>query len=150
MRNPARTLPRPEIMTAGPFRGMRDAPEPTTADPTLASAVLNLCLGAGAIGGGLTGRPGFSAMGARQGTGATRTVGGGITWTKPDATRQTVVVVNGELATYNWSNDTWTVVVTAANVATASCTLSATVSVALVPFADGLVVSDGVNVPADA
>lgn len=147
MRNPPRTLPKPEILTAGPFRGMRDAPEPTTGEPTLAFRVQNMCEGAGPADGGLTGRPGFDQMGTQQGTGSTRVVGGGITWTKSDATRQTVAVINGQLVTYDWGTDTWTVAVTTANLTTNSVTLSASAKVALVPFADGLVVSDGVNTP---
>lgn len=146
-RNPSRTLPAVELLVAGPFRGMRDAPEPTTADPTLALFVGNMCEGAGPANGGLVGRPGFDQMGTQQGTGTTRFCGGGLTWTKSDATRQTVAVLNGQLVTYDWTTDTWTVAVTTANLTTNSVTLSASAYVALVPFADGLVVSDGVNVP---
>lgn len=147
MRKPARTLPREEVLTAGPFRGMRDAPSVTTSDPALALEVRNMVRVPGPVGGGLTGRPGFVQMGAQQGTGATRVVQGGTTWTKADGTQQTVAVINGQLVGYTWGTDTWAVVVSAANLATASCALSASAKVALVAFADGLVVSDGVNTP---
>lgn len=147
MRTRSRVAPQPTTLTAGPFKGMRDSTAFTVADPTLALDVQNMVRLPGPAGGGLTGRPGFDQMGTQQGTGSTRVTGGGTTWTKSDGTRQTVIVTNGQLATYTWATDTWAVVVTTANLTTASCTLSASAKVALISFADGLVVSDGVNVP---
>jgi len=147
MRKPTRTLPQEVVLTAGPFVGVCDATAPTTANPAKAFAAYNMVRAIGPAGGGFVSRPGFDLMGTRQGTGSTRVVGGGLTWTKSDATRQTVAVINGQLVTYDWSSDTWTVAVTTANLTTNTVTLSASAYVSLVPFASGLVVSDGVNTP---
>lgn len=142
-----RTLPAPEALTAGPFRGMRDAPEPTAGDPTLALLAQNLCRVPGPANAGLTSRPGFTLMGAQLGAAGVRTAQALTTWTDVTGTRRTTAIVGGKVYSYTWNTDTWTEVITAANLASASVTLSPTARVALVSFADGLVVSDGVNVP---
>lgn len=172
----SRTLPVAEILIAGPFRGMRDAPEATTLDPALASLVQNMVRTPGPVGGGLTGRPGFTGMstgvaisgtiwddiwgdiwgdiwlGTSAATGAlgapgARTGQAVLTWTDAAGVRITVAVCGGLIYTYDWTADTWTEDVTTANLTTNSVTLSTSAKVALVPFADGLVVSDGVNTP---
>jgi hypothetical protein len=61
--------------------------------------------------------------------------------------RTTTVICGGKIYEFDWSTETFTEVVTAANLVTASVALSSTARVALVPFADGIVVSDGVNLP---
>jgi hypothetical protein len=126
---------------------MRDAPEPTAADPTLALLVQNLCAVPGPENAGLTGRPGFTAMGTALGSAGVRTTQAILTWTKASGTRETTAIVGGKIYGYDWVTDAWTEVVTASNLSSASITLSTTARVALVPFADGLVVSDGVNTP---
>ena len=150
MRAPSRVFPRPEILTAGPFTGMRDAPEPTAGDPKLGLYVGNMGRAPGPAGAGLTSRPGFAAMGTAVtalGAGSARACQALLTWTNASGVRQTTAIVGGKIYGYTWSSSTWTEVVTAANLTTASLTLSSTTRVALVPFADGLVVSDGVNTP---
>lgn len=142
-----RTLPQPEALTAGPFRGMRDAPEPTAGDPTLALLAQNLCRVPGPDGTGLSSRPGFTVMGAALGSVGVRQTQGLRTWTKADGARETTAIVGGKIYSYNWSTATWTETVTAANLSSVSITLATTGKVALVPFADGLVVSDGTNTP---
>lgn len=146
-RAPIRVFPQPEVLVAGPFRGMRDAPEPTTGDPGLALYVGNMVRTPGPAGGGLTGRPGFQSMGGQLGSAGVRSAQALLTWTDANGVRVTTAIVGGKLYQYNWSNDAWTEVVTAADLTSASIALSASARVALVPFADGLVVSDGVNVP---
>jgi hypothetical protein len=126
---------------------MRDAPEPTAGAPDLALLVENMVRTPGPPNAGLTSRPGFSVMGAALGSGGVRTTQALLTWTKATGVRETTAIVGGKIYGYTWSSDTWTEVVTAANLTTATITLSATARVALVPFADGLVVSDGVNTP---
>lgn len=147
-RNPSRTLPRAETLIAGPFRGMRDAPEATTTDLGLALYAGNMLRTPGPTGGGMTGRPGFDPMGSTAlGTVGVRTAQAMLTWTDVNGVRITTAIVGGLLYTYNWSTGVWTNSVTTANLTTNSVTLSTTARVALVPFADGLVVSDGVNTP---
>ena len=147
MRAPSRTLPTPELLVAGPFVGMRDAPEPPTAAPELALLAQNLCRPPGPQGRGLFSRPGFTPMGAQLGSGGARTTQAILTWTDVNGVRITTAIVGGKLYTYNWNTDAWAESVTAANLTSASITLSSTAKVALVPFADGLVVSDGINTP---
>lgn len=142
-----RTLPRPEVLIAGPFQGMRDAPEPTTGNVQLAILAENMVRPPGPANRGLTGRPGFTVMGDALGSVGVRTTQALLTWTDVNGVRITTAIVGGKVYGYNWSTDAWTEVVTAANLTTASITLSTTARVALVPFADGLVVSDGVNTP---
>lgn len=143
-----RTLPKAEILTAGPFRGMRDAPEATTHDDTLALYAGNMCRTPGPPGGGLTSRPGFTEMGptALGGVGV-RTTQALLTWTDYNGVRITTAICGGKLYTYDWNTEAWTESVTAANFTTASVALSTTARVAIVPFADGVVISDGVNTP---
>lgn len=148
MRAPSRVFPAVEVLTAGPFVGMRDAPEPTAGNPALALFVANMGRVPGPAGAGLTSRPGFGAMGASAlGSGGVRTAQAILTWTNASGVRQTTAIVGGKIYGYDWGTGAWTEVVTAANLTTATITLSATARVALVPFADGLVVSDGVNTP---
>lgn len=169
-RAPSRLLPVPEVLTAGPFRGMRDAPEPTTGDPGLALYVGNMVRTPGPAGGGLTGRPGFAnaVKGSLRlesdetllfedgstvqfedqlGADGARTAQAILTWTDVNGVRQTTAIVGGKVCAYSWSTSAFTEVVTAADLAGKSIILSATARVALVPYADGLVVSDGANVP---
>lgn len=147
-RNPSRTLPRPETLIAGPFRGMRDAPEATTTDLGLVLYAGNMLRTPGPVGGGLTGRPGFDPMGSTAlGSLGVRGAQAILTWTDVNGVRITTAIVGGLLYTYDWSLETWTNSVTTANLSGLSITLSTTAKVALVPFADGLVVSDGVNTP---
>jgi len=69
------------------------------------------------------------------------------TWTRATGTRLTTAIVGGKIYSYDWGTSAWTELVTAANLASKSITLSSSARVALVPFADGVVVSDGVNTP---
>lgn len=146
-RAPVRVYPQPEVLVAGPFRGMRDAPEPTTGDPGLALYVGNCVRAPGPPGGGLTGRPGFAAMGAQLGSAGVRSAQALLTWTDANGVRVTTAIVGGKVYGYDWGGDSWSEVITAAQLTSAGIALSASARVALVPFADGLVVSDGVNVP---
>lgn len=132
-------------LAAGPFRGMRDSFDPTTADPALASLLLN-CYPAGPNA-DVVGRPGFRQLGvhlAGRGQGVRQ-------FTRVGGTTFTVVVAGGKFYTVNWLTRTVTEVLTAAHLSAASVALSPTARVALVPFNQGsdyqLVVSDGVNTP---
>lgn len=143
-----RTLPKPRsfpkigYLAAGPIVGCRDSTDETTADATLARLMLNMVRGNGPNGSAIVGRPGSVQMGsALSGT----VQAGAFTWTLGDNTRQTVAVHGGEISTYDWAGGTWTKVVTTANLTTAGAALNSTARVALVPFMNRLVISDGVN-----
>lgn len=146
-RAPIRTLPRPEVLIAGPYTGMRDAPEPTAGASSLALLVENMVRTPGPDNAGLTSRPGFTVMGAALGTAGVRTTQALRTWTTFAGTRVTTAIVGGKIYGYTWATDTWTEVVTAANLSSVAITLSTTSKTAIVPFADGVVISDGVNTP---
>lgn len=167
-RMPTRVLPQRTVLLAGPLIGMRDAPEPTAAQPDKALLVQNMVATPGPRNAGLTSRPGFTGMEPRfpllaedgspllaeDGSplvvettiapGACQAI---LTWTTATGSRETTSIVGGKVYGYSWTTETWTEVVTTANLTSASLTLSSTARVALVPFADGLVVSDGVNTP---
>lgn len=143
-----RTLPAPEILLAGPFAGMRDAPELTAATPELALYLGNMCLTPGPEGSGVTGRPGFGTMGGDAlGSAGVRTCQVIRTWTRATGARETTAIVGGKLYSYNWGTGTWTESVTGTHFSSKAITLSTSSRVALVPFADGVVISDGVNTP---
>lgn len=117
-------------------------------DPTLALYAGNVCVNAGPEGGGLVGRPGFGGMGTvALGAAGVRATQAILTWTDVNGVRQTTGIVGGKVYSYDWNALAWTNTVTAANLTTGVITLSTTARTALVPFADGLVVSDGVNTP---
>jgi hypothetical protein len=83
---------------------------------------------------------------------ATQLGGGGVgqlayQFTKLDGTQYTVAICGGKFYTLNWGTTTWTEVVTAANFATATITLSTTARCFAVTLADKMIVSDGVNTP---
>lgn len=140
-------MPVPVELTAGPFRGMRDAEEPLAGDPTLARTVLNMCRIPGIPNAGLIGRPGFAKMQASTVLGGPGTTQSGLTWADVNGVRITTVICGGKVYAYDWTAGTFSEPVTAANLSTKSITLSSSAKVSLVPFANGLVVSDGVNVP---
>lgn len=137
-----RYYPRVGVLACGPFRGCSDATDPTTAQPDLARSLRNMMRSTGPTGSGQLGRPGTSPMGDPLGT---KVQAGAQTWTDINGVHQTVAVVDGQVWTYDWGTDVWTLSISTANLATASAALSTTARVALVPFADRLVISDGVN-----
>lgn len=141
-RPPIRTRPVPEWLPSGPWRGVRDAQEPTAHDPAFLLQSLNVYRRPGTAGGAYVGRPGWARMGA---TALGTVVQGVIAWTNASGVVIRCAVVDGALQTYDPGTNAWTVAVTTANLTTASVTLATTGKVALVPFAGKLMVSDGVN-----
>lgn len=137
-----RNYPRTGELVCGPFRGVRDSTDRTAADPALARGMQNMMVPPGPPGTVPIGRPGTTAMGTTPWTVAQA---GGFTWTDGTGTQQTLAVGDGKVYAYNWLTEAWSVVISAANLATAGAALSTTARVALVPFADRLVISDGVN-----
>lgn len=141
-RLPSRTKPVPIVLSSGPYRGVRDTTAPGAASPDLAQDARNVFRRPGPQGVGFLSRPGFAVMDALNLGTAVQAV---TTWTNASGVRQTTAVIDGTLWAYDWSADSWTEVVTAANLVTASVTLATTGRVSLVPFAGKLMVSDGVN-----
>lgn len=130
---------------AGPWRGMRDPQQPSAAGPDFAALLQNCFPVDTAVGPRVTGRPGFSAMGAQLGSAGGRTVQRFHQFTKTDATETTVGVCGGYVYTYDWGGDSWTEVLNPTDLTGASITLSASAKVYAVTFNNGVVFSDGTN-----
>lgn len=137
-----RSLPKVAQLAAGPIVGCRDSTDPTTADAAYARAMRNMVRGNGPMGSAIVGRPGTVQMGEPSWD---VTQAGAFTWTLQSGVNQTVAVGDGEVYTHDWTLNAWTKVISTANLATAGAALSDTARVALKPFADKLVISDGVN-----
>jgi hypothetical protein len=131
----------------GPWSKMIDSISPSTREDGACLLLQNAYPLDPALGDGIVGRPGFTAMGDQLGSSGRRRVQATGQFTKQNGTEYTVAIVGGHFYTYNWGTDAWTEVVTNANLATASITLSQTAKVALTPYNNTLHISDGVNLP---
>jgi len=146
-RRPVRT-PRPaRIPAQGPFRGMRDSLDPSTADPQLARLLQNVYSLDPKRGAAVVGRPGVRVMGAQGGSSGARTGQFVGQFTKENGTEYTIRITGGKVETFNWGTRVWSEAVTAAQLAGAGIALSATARVYGLPFADRIIFSDGVNTP---
>ncbi len=143
---PLRSRPKRKLRyPAGPFIGMRDSPDPSAHSRERAWMLRNVYPLQPEFRGAVCGRPGFTKAGAQLGGGG---IGQLVTqFTELDGTTHTVVIVGGKFYTYNWDTDSWTEVLTASDLSTASITLSATARCYAVTFANQLIVTDGVNTP---
>lgn len=150
MRRPSRAFPRPLTLQApqsGQWAGMSDARETNASTANHVALGRNVYRRFATEGTAYVGRPGCRRMGAQLGTLSNRTANWCGQFTKYDGTEYTVLVLQGEIYTYNWGSDSWGVVVTTANFATATITRSTTSRWYANAFGDTLVFSDGVNVP---
>lgn len=144
--SPIRGRPkRPKYYRAGPFRGMRDMQDPSSADPSLARMLQNVYIVDPARRSAVIGRPGIRLLGSQL-AGAPKGQRS-YQFTKLNGTEHSVVIAGGELYEINWAARTITKVLTAAQITGAGAALSSTARVYLVTFADNLVISDGVNKP---
>lgn len=134
-----------------PIKSIRDPAQPPARRPDEVVLLQNCYAQDTEVGPLIVGRPGLSLLGAGGtiplGSGSTRNGQLVCQFTKRAGTTYTVVIVGGKFYTYNWSTNAFTEVVSAANFATASITLSSTARCYATAFADTLVVSDGVNKP---
>jgi len=146
-RAPARSLPRVLALAAGQWQGMDDTPEPVAAEPTMVSMARNCYVAPLSAGGAYVGRPGTSLAGVQLGASNQRTAQFIGQFTTQAGTEYTVLVLYGEIYTYDWGANAWTRVVTTANLTTAGATLSNSVRVRGLVFANQLVLSDGINDP---
>lgn len=131
--------------TLGPFVGMRDSLDPSASRPNLARMLRNCYPQEPQHLARVVGRPGFDQLGAQLGGGGDAQFIG--QFTKLDGTEYTIAIVGGQFYTLNWGTSTWTEVLTAANLSSASVTLSSTARVYAVTFADNIVFTDGTNTP---
>lgn len=139
--------PPPAVLRAGPFLGLRDSLDPmVSSDPQRAVVIENLYPLELNKPSTFVGRPGFTQAGAQGGAVGKLTGQLVYQFTKDDGTEFTCRIVGGQgIQTYNWATDTWTTVVTVANLATASITLSETAKCRAITFTNKMLVSDGIN-----
>jgi hypothetical protein len=131
----------------GPWRGMRDSLDPTAAEADLASLLQNVYPADLAGGRAVIGRPGFKLFGAQLGAGGARTAQLVTQFTKLDGTEHTIAIVGGKVYKADWTLRTWTEILTAAELALASITLSTTARCWSLVVSDKLYITDGVNKP---
>jgi hypothetical protein len=135
----------PVLLGAGPFKGMRDSLDPSSARRDYATLLQNVYARDPERGTAVIGRPGFAQLGSQVNSGVR--VQRFYQFTKLDGTEISFFVAGGEIYTINWGARTHSRVVTTANLTTAVVTLSTTARVFCVTFADKVVISDGVNKP---
>lgn len=143
-RSGRRAYPRPLEYESGPWRAVRDHVDPTTAQPDLLKSARNMRPESPEIGGGWISRPGFepATEGAALGDLSGRQHQGIVEFTRSTGDVYRVVVVYGHFYTYDWATATFTEQSLGGLVIDPDAP-----HVFLVPFADYLVVSDGVNRP---
>lgn len=134
-------LPEPGTAEAGPITGMCDSVSPTAGSANKARFMGNLFRGTGPAGESINQRPGFRSLGASVGS---LVQVAASTWTLYNGVRLTFQVCDGQVWTLN-GDGAWELALSAAQLAAAGCPLSPVAQVAAVPFADRLILSDGVN-----
>lgn len=134
-------------LTDGPWSQMLDSIAPTSRRRGAYLLGQNIYPLDPAIGDGVVGRPGVRVLGAQLGAPGARRGQGTYQFTKKNGTEYTVQVTGGRFYTLTWGTETWTEVLTAAQLAAAGIALSATARVAFLTYSDKLMVSDGVNLP---
>lgn len=143
----SRSLPKASPLVAGDWQGMDDTPEPVAANAQFVALARNVYIPPRSAGSSYIGRPGTALAGTQLGSAGQRTAQYIGQFTTQAGTEYTVLVLYGEIYTYNWSTDAWTKVVSAANFATASITIATGGRIRGITFANELVLSDGVNLP---
>lgn len=141
---------RPVTFSAGPFTRMRFSRwDNQIAPPDVVYYAQDVLIDQAGGPGVYRTRPGrYRVNSSSIGAGGGSVVGQLVyQFTKLDGTQYTVVIVDGKFYTLNWSTGVYTEVVTGANFATASITLSTTARCYAVTLNDKMIVSDGVNKP---
>jgi hypothetical protein len=129
-------MPTPTVsVVQGPFRRVIDQQRAGKPDPDALRDLVNGVLDAR---GAIVSRPGAAALGTHPGAPGQAQ---GIAGMELAGTHYTFAVVGGVLASYDWTADSWTVETHTGT------TINVTGAVALVPYFDQLIVSDGVNRP---
>ncbi len=144
---PARTYPSFAPVRCGPWEGVTDTVEPQTARPNRAQLMRNCYATTTDTGVAVVGVPGFVKVGSQLGSGGARAAQWVGQYNTTLGVKKSVVIVNGTIIEYDHGTDAFTTVVSAANFATATITISTTARIYCVVFNDKLVVSDGVNKP---
>lgn len=133
------------ILEDGPWSQMIDSLAPTARKEGAYALGRNVYPMDSDVGESLVGRPGTRVAGNRLVTFPNYVQA--IVQFSHASSETTVAIAGGELYTFNWTTETWTKVVTAANLATAAITFASTTRVACLTFGDSLFVSDQFNTP---
>lgn len=143
VRRRAARYPRELAFETGPWVGVRNLTDPTSARNNLLSRLQNCYIESPELNSAVVSRPGFTraAASGQLGSSGFRRTQGVIEFTKLDGTVYRVVVCGGSFYTYSWGTNTFTIQ------SLGAYSLDADARVYLVPFADKLVISDGVNTP---
>jgi hypothetical protein len=129
------------------YTGSRTTDHMSARSPRKAGSLSNVYPLAPGIGAGVVGRPGTTEMAVEGSPTITEFQWVGE-YTKQDGTSKTIAVWDGEIWEYDYTtDDRWERLVTTANFATATITVSTTGRWHAVTFNDLLVLSDGVNLP---
>lgn len=148
-----RGLPAPRIYRSGPWQGMRFSTATATDRAQFAELLSNVYLRDTDTAPVAVGRPGFTRLGAGGGVGTQLGAGGTrncqvlYQYSRQDGTEFSVEICGGKFYTYNAGTDQFTETLTTANLTSAAVTLSTTVRVHAVTFANKVIFSDGVNTP---
>jgi hypothetical protein len=129
-------MPVPAVTSVqGPWRRVVDRGRAGTPDPEALRDLVDAILDAT---GAVVSRPGIHALATHPGAPGEAQMLAGV---ELAGTTYTLAVVGGVLAFYDWTLGTWT------TVAHTGTTINVTGAVALAPYFDQLIVSDGVNRP---
>jgi len=141
---------RPARLSIDGCKGMRRPNDLKQFDPAYAYTIVDGYPADPINGGDVVERPAWTIHGTELGTaslGVPNITNLIYQFNKSDGTSVTMCITSGKLYTFDWSNNTWTESVTAANFTTASITTSATARCSAVTLNDVVVVSDGTNTP---
>lgn len=136
---PIRQYPQATTLSCGPFIGVCDSVDPTTAQPNKARQSVNGYRKFGPQGSAFIGRPGTELL---FGSWGTVVQAAPSYWTTFAGTLLNVGVADGKVITYDFDTNTITTVLSATDITGAGGTLSATNRCQMVPFADGLIFND--------
>jgi hypothetical protein len=132
----------------GPWVGMVDSVAPTSKKEGRYLLGQNIYPLDPAIGDGVVGRPGVRVMGAIGGSVGHRRVQGHYQFTRKDGVEFTIRVVGGKFQTLDWATETWTEIVTTAELTAAAITIDPDVAqVAFLTFTNKVLINDQVNTP---
>lgn len=137
--------PKPRGYASGPWSAVMDSPDPSTGGPNLLRDAQNVYPEQADVGTAWMGRPGFTALSVSQqlGDAGRRAAQGFYEFVKLDGTRYRCAIVHGKFYTYSYGTGLFT------NIAVGGgCTIDPDAqSVAMLTFANQLIISDGVNTP---
>ena len=134
---PSRSLPQFKTVPCGPWEGMTDTREPAAGNPRRAELLENVYATTTDVGVSLVGVPGFRAVGGGPvgsvGFRAAQWIG---QFNTPTGINLSILIMGGQIYSYNHGANTFTLQVSTANLTTATITVSASARIAARVFAE--------------